>query len=445
MTARPTLIAAVVCAQFVAACAARLPVVSTPVYPSYPYPVVPAELAGTRAATDHELAWQFLQAGDLDAAEDGFAAALRRRPSFHPSTTGLGFVALAQDHANEAVQRFDRALTQTPAYVPALLGRAEALLVGDRVDEAVESLAAAVSADPSLTALRQRIAELEFTGLMAQVTLARGASEAGRNVEARAAYERVIAASPESGFLYVELAEVERRLGDTGAAIGRLERAVALDPNAIAAWVSMSDIYLSQGHLDRAEQALLRAVAIEPRPDIAKRLADLEAGRRQATFPPEYREIEAAEAITRGQLAALIGVRFEWLLADRTSGRAAIITDTRDHWAYGWVIAVAQAGLMQADVNYRFQPERIVTRVELARVMVRMLRLAGVEPVSPMARPSFSDLATGHLGYPAASEVVTAGLLQPLDQGTFQPGRAVGGAAAAAALGRVGKLVPVDR
>ena len=38
-------------------------------FPSYPFPLVPAELAGADVIEDHSAAWQQLQAGDLVAAE----------------------------------------------------------------------------------------------------------------------------------------------------------------------------------------------------------------------------------------------------------------------------------------------------------------------------------------------------------------------------------------
>ncbi len=434
--ARAVVVVAALCG-LLSGCAARVPVATTPAYPDYPFPAVSAELEGTPAAAAHRDAWAFLQAGQLEAAELRFVGILRDAPSFHPSATGLGFLALARGDAGGAIARFQGVLARVPAYVPARLGRAEALLLEDRVTEAIADLGAALAADPSLTPVRQRIAELEFTSMTVQVALAREAVEAGRDADAIAAYERVIGASPESAFLYVELADVERRRGDTASALARLDRAIALDPNALDAWLLVAELHLARGDLDRAEQALLRADALASGPDVARRLADLDWRRRTAELPIEYAAIEAADAITRGQLAALLGLQFESVLAGQAGDRAAIITDARDHWAYRWMIDVAQAGIMQADVNYRFQPERVVNRAELAQIMVRLLRAAGVDPVSTAALPPFSDLDPGHLDYPAASEAVAAGLLSPLPQNMFRPGLSVTGGEAMAALSRL--------
>ena len=442
--ARAVVVAAAVGA-LVSSCASRVPVVTAPAYPDYPLPLVPAALEGTPAASEHRDAWAFLQAGQLEAAEQRFAAILRRTPSFHPSATGLGFVALARGDTAGAIARFDEALTRASDYVPARLGRAEALLLDDRLAEAIDDLDAALAADPSLTGVRQRIAGLEATALTRQVTAAREAAAAGRDAEAQAAYERLIAASPESAFLYLELAEVERRVDGPASALTRLDRAVALDPDALDAWVLMADLYLASGDVDRAEQALLRADAISPGAEVERRLAELDARRRAAALPREYAAIETADAINRGQLAALLGVQFEPLLAGLAGDGAAIITDARDHWAYNWMIDVAQAGIMPADVNYRFLPDQVVNRAELARILVRMLRGAGMEPVSPAALPGFSDLDPGHLDYPAVSEVVAAGLLPPLPGNAFRPGLPVTGGEAVAALSRLGRETGTGR
>ena len=417
---------------FLAACAARPLVVTDPAYPTYPTPIVPAESHGTEVAAAHERAWTLFQAGETKAAEEEFSAILVSNPDFHPSHAGLGFVLLASRRFDTAIEQFGQALLLGPAYLPALLGRAEVFLAVERVEEAVKDLSAALVADPTLTAIRQRIAELEFTVLMSQVALARQAAEAGRYGQAREAYERVIALSPGSAFLYIELAKLESRQEDRSKALERLEQAVSLDPSALEAWMLMADLYLEEGDLDLAEQALFRADAIEFVPEVAAGLAEIEVRRQAASLPAAYSDIGSAGELRRGQLAALVGVRFESILNSIEVGPVAIITDARGHWAYQWIIDVVQAGLMETDVNYRFQPDIVVTRAEMAGVLVRILRLVEAPPPS-ITQPIFADLAEGHLAYPAAAEAVAAGLLVPGVNG-FQPNNAISGEEAIEAL-----------
>ena len=208
----------------------------------------------------------------------------------------------------------------------------------------------------------------------------------------------------------------------------------------------MSDLYLATGDLDRAEQALLRADAIAPRAEVTRRLADLDARRRAAALPREYAAIETAEAITRGQLAALLGVQFGPLLAGLAGDGAAIITDARDHWAYG-LDDRRRAGRNHAGRRSTTGscPGQVVGRAEFARVLVRMLRAAGVEPMPPAGLPRLSDLDPRHLDYPAASEVVAEGLLPALSGNAFRPGLPVSGGEAMAALSRLGRATGTGR
>ena len=428
-------------------CAARAPVVDVAVYPSYAFPTIPPVFEDSSAALEHERAWLFLQADDLSAAEVGFTRALSGSPEFYPSTAGLGFVELSRGATEEAIFRFEQALERAPAYVPALLGLGEAFLVADRVNEAIGSFEAAFAADPDLISLLRRVEELRFAGLMAQLNEARAAGADGRDEEALAAYGRLIDLSPESGFLYLELAEVERRQGSADSALGHLEQAVFLDPNAVSAWMMMAELYLADNDLDRGEQALLRADAIEPRDEISKALVDIEARRQDAARTAEFPEIEAAAALTRGQLATLVGVHFERLLREASVGSAAIITDARDYSGYAWLLTVVQARVMEGDANYRFEPDRNVTRAELAEVLMRIYALGKTSVVvdNLSSRPRFSDLAPGHLSFSVASEAVSLGILFPRERNSFQPGGQVPGVEAMAAVERLRLLLDDER
>jgi len=53
------------------------------------------------------------------------------------------------------------------------------------------------------------------------------------------------------------------------------------------------------------------------------------------------------------------------------------------------------------------------------------------------ARGRFTDIAAGHLAYPAASTAVAAGLMTPAPDGSFQPSRVVTGAEAIEAVERL--------
>ena len=141
----------------------------------------------------------------------------------------------------------------------------------------------------------------------------------------------------------------------------------------------------------------------------------------------------------------MIGARFQELLGEAASGRTVIITDTRDYWGHPWIQDVTQAGVMEVDAAYRFEPERAVRRSELAGVIDSILDLlAEIDPSLVSAwsneQPYFTDMRAGHLSYASASRAVAAGALDVFEDDTFQPTRVVDGGVAVAAVDRLAEL-----
>src|SRR5262249_3963954 len=96
------------------ACAPKIvpaPVVTTPKFPEFLTPAVPASLEDSAAAISEDRGWRFLQTGDLGSAEREFALALRLVPAFYPAEASLRYVELAGEGAQAAFAPLD----QTPA------------------------------------------------------------------------------------------------------------------------------------------------------------------------------------------------------------------------------------------------------------------------------------------------------------------------------------------
>lgn len=432
-----------------AACAPKappaLPTPGPPRFPEFVFPAAPATLAAPPVIATHELAWQWLQAGDLKAADRNFSAALRLAPGFYPSETGLGYLALARKDTKEAATHFDKALGANPAYAPALAGRGEALLTLGQRDQALASFEAAIKADPQLASLRSRIEVLRFRGLQEDVDTARKAAEAGRLAEARTMYERTIAASPDSPFLYRELANVEKREGNLASALAHVQKAATLNPGESRNFVTLAEIYEAQGDYTKALDAYVTASALEPSDLIDARIDELREKAAFAAMPEEYKSIQSAPTITRAQLAALFGVQLDWLIKSAPRQNAVVITDTRGNWAAPWILGVARAGVMEVYPNHTFQPNAIVRRADLAQTSSRALALmaAGNPRLAATIRSPggrFPDVPETHLSYQAVATAVASGVMAVTADGTFQLGRPVTGAEAVAAIGRLDEI-----
>lgn len=414
-------------------------------FPDFIFPAVPDDLGTPAAHERHKAGWLWLQAGDLRAAERNFHATLKLAPEFYPAEAGLGYVELARKDHKAALTHFDRAVVTNPRYVPALVGRGEAMLALGNRDQALKSFEAAVASDADLSALRSRIEVLRFRGLQDDVADARKAAESGRLDEARTAYRLALAASPQTPFLLRELAVVERRAGNHAEALRLVEEAVKLEPNDARGLILLGELREAAGDHAKAIEAYDVAVALEPNETIEARIDDLRDKLLLAALPPEFHAIPSSVSLTRGDLAALIGVWLDDVIKRSPRRSAVVITDVRGHWASPWIQAVTRAGVMEVYPNHTFQPEAIVNRGDLALAATRLLNV--IAPGKPQlanrlktARHKFTDLPSGHLRYTAASAAVEAGVLPALEDGRFQLSRPVTGSEALAAIARLREL-----
>ena len=448
LSALPACSALIVVTALASACAPKtipLPTVTAPKFPDYIQPAIPPSFAGSPVAATQSRGWTFLQAGDLRNAEREFSLALKTAPSFYPAEDGLGYVALANRDAKTALSHFEKTLQQQAGDVPALVGRGQALLSLNRTDDALGAFRAALSADPSLADVRQRVEVLSFRSVEQNVEKARQAARANRPDEAIQAYNIAIAGSPDSPFLYRELGAVERQTGDAEAALTHFRKAASLDPNDARSLEQIGELLEDAGDFEGAAKAYGDSLALESNAAVEQRLEGVRDRLALARLPAEYRAIDDAPQVTRGDLAALIGIRLAPLLAGPRSRDAALITDVRNHWAATWIVAVARAGVMEPYANHAFQPRSVVRRTDLAQAVARLLaKIAaahpGQRPQWETARLKFSDLSAGHLAYPAASVSVASGVMKTASGDAFQPSRAVSGAEAIEAIDRLRAL-----
>jgi tetratricopeptide (TPR) repeat protein len=450
-------IAAVALLVLLAACAARTPpvppAVTVPKFPDYLFPAPPANVGTPAAVERHQVGWQYLQGGDLRAAERNFNSALKQSAAFYPAEVGLGYVSLAGKKYKEALLHFDRAVVANPRYAPALAGRAEAFLATGQMDDALQSIQAALEAspdDPALAPLRSRLEVLRFRTQQVDIASARTLAQAGRLDEARTAYEAALKASPDSPFLLRELADVERRAGNAGPAVGYLEKARDLEPDEPRNHVLLAELLEAQGQYAKAAEELDAALAVQPDEALAAKRDDLRARAEFEAMPPEYREIESAGVLTRAQLAALLAVRLDDLLGRARRVNAVVITDTRGNWASPYILTVARAGVMEVYPNHTFQPAAVVRRGDLAVAASRVLDIISAQ--NPQlaaewrnARRKFPDVGPRHLSYPAVSLAVEAGVLATLEDGSVQLTRPVTGKEAVAAVEKLRELAGQQR
>ncbi|MGB9834483.1 MAG: S-layer homology domain-containing protein, partial [bacterium] len=129
------------------------------------------------------------------------------------------------------------------------------------------------------------------------------------------------------------------------------------------------------------------------------------------TFRPE-------KPITRAEIAAIL-TRIMGL-NPQTAPNPNFADVQSTHWAFGYISAVVNAGIMQGYPDRTFRPDQSITRAELATVMVRA---RGLFPLI-VAPPTFPDIA-GHwaAGYIEAAQ--RAMFITGYPSGDFRPDQSI--------------------
>ena len=426
-------------------------VVTAPKYPEFTFPGLtsPVDAKQAELVKQHDEGWRWLQAGDLPQAEREFQAVLKRSPAFYPSEAALGYVELARKNYSPALDHFDRVVTANPTYVPALLGKGQTLLESSRELEALAAFEAALKSDPTLTEVARRVEVLRALQAQENVAAARSAAQAGRLDEAVRVYEQAIAASPESAFLFRDLADVEAKQGKPEQALEHYRKAVQLDPTDVQSRIRIGEMLETAHDIEGAIAIYNEVSGLEPSAEIQRRLNALAALAAYLKLPAEYRALPETPAITRGDLAALIGIKLEPLLA-MVPPQPVVITDTRNHWAAGWITASVAAGVMDVYENHTFGPRDTIQRSDLAQAVSRILKIIASRQPQLLKdwqsrQQKMSDVGVSNLKYADASLSVAGGILALSDTGAFELSRPVSGAEAIDAMDRLAHLFDISK
>ncbi|MGE6228489.1 cadherin-like beta sandwich domain-containing protein [Paenibacillus chitinolyticus] len=126
---------------------------------------------------------------------------------------------------------------------------------------------------------------------------------------------------------------------------------------------------------------------------------------------------QPGKGISRAELAAILARLF----ANETS--AAVQNPFADipatHWASQYVTAVFGGKLMDGYPDGNFNPERILTRAEMATILVKLKQLPAVQGTS-----AFTDVQ-GHWAAENIRKAEKAGLLTGFEDGSFRPDQAL--------------------
>jgi tetratricopeptide (TPR) repeat protein len=397
-----------------------------------------------------EEGWSAYEQGDLRSAGKLFERLLESPPrglgevDLHPVHSALGAVELGRGQTEAALASFERALDLSPGTSAGLLGAAAALHdLGDdaRAHDLLERFHLLHPGHAAAERLRERVRQ----SLLAQA-LDR-AEEAERRVDARAALDALGQAAlldPGNPALRMRQGAAGLSAGDPRQAVAAFAAAAALTPQDAEAWLGLGEAHLRAGDTGEAREAFERAATLPGGLDRAReRVKALrEKEREEVGRRPQLADALAAPVIDRAGLAALLAARLPALNRFEPLKAPVIVTDVSTSWARAEIQQVVALGILEVYDNHTFRPELAVTRTMLARAVTAVLgnyRREGLIAEKRFDSRSLADVEAEHLAYRDVVEALRYGVMQA-EGGRFGPTDRVGGAEAAAVVGRLVQL-----
>lgn len=128
-------------------------------------------------------------------------------------------------------------------------------------------------------------------------------------------------------------------------------------------------------------------------------------GKNASNFEPET-------SLTRAEFATLICR----MIGYSENENLNIFSDTKNHWAKGYINALAKSGIMNGYADGSFRPNNLITREEVAKVMYYLC-----DNENAQASIEFSDVSANRWSYKFISKISGIGIVNGYDNGKFMP------------------------
>ncbi len=251
-------------------------------------------------------------------------------------------------------------------------------------------------------------------------------ADAGNKEKGQESYLKALHYSPKSQEAHLALARIYREETNYQNSLFHLRTAIANDPENKSILGDYADtLYLAE-QFPRSLEIYERLRELDPQnKQVKDRIDVLKNKLGIVELPSQYNNIGASEAVTKEDLAALIGVKLRDFLGE-TSPKPPVIVDITTSWAARFILKTTALEIMDVYSNHTFQPKKIMTRAEIAEILVRLvnvLRKNGYKIVEqiPIDRIQILDVPQDHFSFQSIAQVLSFELMTLAPDRTFKP------------------------
>lgn len=391
-------------------------------YIESPAPALSAELSlDARIAVED--VWNNLKQGKAEKAEKTLAKLGSGNPFYYP---GLGYAALLLGNLPAAEQDFQQAVRDHPDMSLAHLGLGQVYQKAGKEDQAYNEYQEVLKRDPDNAFASKESNDIRTKKTAELINEGKSYAAAGNKEKGKESYLKALHYSPKLQEAHLALARIYKEETNYQNALFHLRAANANDPKDKTILGEYAEtLYLAE-QFPRSLDIYERLVEIDPQNKTAKDRVDLLKNKLGIIeLPSQYNNIVGSEAVTKEDVAALIGIKFRDALGE-TTPKPPVIVDISTSWASRFILKTTSLEIMEVYSNHTFEPKKVVSRAEMAETLVRLVNLLKkngskiVEQI-PIERIQIQDVPQDHSYFQPIVQILSYQIMTLAPDRTFKP------------------------
>ncbi len=376
-----------------------------------------------------EDAWTYLKRGNTDKAQKALLKLDPKNPFY---STGFGYLAFLKNELPDAEAFFLSAVQDFPDFPLPYLALGELYQVTGKADLAYVNFLEVLKREPDNAYAGKEAEAIRGLKTEEYLTEAKNFASLGDITKSKEAYLKTLEYSPKLQEAHLALARLYLKEKNYQNAVFHLRTASGNDPKNKALLAEYADTVYLAGQLSRSLDAYTKLLELDPQNKTARDRGEaIKAKLGVVDLPSQYNEIASLPAVTREDVAALIGVKFKDIL-DEPASRTPVIVDITTSWALQHIVKVASYDIMGLNTNRTFEPRKPVTRADMAETLVRLvsfLKKRGIRIIEqiPAGRIKIADVPEEHFLHPPIVQAISYQLMDLFPDRTFKPDQIVSG------------------
>ena len=334
---------------------------------------------------------------------------------------------------------FKRAIEENPEITITHLGLAQLYQKTMRDDFAFLEYREVLKNDPEHTWAKPRYEEIKADKTRDILQTAQDLMKRGDISASEKTYLKALYYSPESLQAHSALADIYLEQNKHERAIIHLKTLLSFQPENTQFLKSYAEALFQNEEFKKSYEAYKDLQRRAPQDqDVGRRIEQLKNRLGIFEMPSQYNTIPSREAITREDMAAILGIEFQKHLQDPKK-EPPIIIDISTSWASEYILKLTSMDILDIYPNHTFKPKKIVTRAQLAEIIYRLinhLKQNGytlIQQIPPQSI-NLSDVPPNNFYYRPIIMAISYGVLNTSMGRNFNPENPVSGQEALKAI-----------